>query len=69
MCLSLYLDTHRNDAEAFAAYKELLVLYKEGAERYARMYGPLMKTDLTDSDCYSWLDGPWPWEVPGRTVG
>ncbi len=67
--LSLYLDTHRNDAEAFAAYKELLALYKEGAERYARMYGPLMKTDLANAECYTWLDGPWPWEVQGRTVG
>ena len=67
--LSLYLDTHPEDKEAFATYKELLALYKEGEKRYVKMYGPIMKTDLAGADSYTWLDGPWPWEITGRTVG
>ena len=67
--LSLYLDTHRDDTEAFETYKELLGLYKEGVKRYVNRYGPLTKTDLTGAERYCWLDGPWPWENPGRTVG
>ena len=66
--LSLYLDTHREDSEAFETYKELLGLYKEGARRYAQMYGPLTKTDLTGAEGYVWLDGPWPWENTERTA-
>ena len=67
--LSLYLDTHAEDKEAFATYKEMLELYKEGEKRYIKMYGPIMKTDLASADSYSWLNGPWPWEITGRTVG
>ena len=67
--LSLYLDTHSDDTEAFAVYKELLGLYKEGVKRYEKMYGPIMKTGLAAADSYTWLDGPWPWEFKGRTVG
>lgn len=67
--LSLYLDTHRNDTEAFETYKDLLKLCKEGAQRYVRMYGPVMKTDLAGADSYTWLNGPWPWECREGTVG
>lgn len=66
--LSLYLNTHPNDKEAFETYKDLLMLYKEGTERYVRMYGPIMKTDMIGADSYAWLNGPWPWEGPERTV-
>ncbi len=34
--LSLYLDTHAGDAEAFGAYQDLLRLAEEGAQRYAK---------------------------------
>ena len=60
--LSLYLDTHPNDAEAFALYKELLSLAKLGRERYEQLYGPLCKSELINADRYTWLQGPWPWE-------
>jgi len=60
--LSLYLDTHPEDADAFAVYKDLLKLSEEGTRRYVRRYGPVCKTDLTDAGSYTWLKGPWPWE-------
>ena len=66
--LSLYLDTHKNDREALSAYKDLLALYKEGTERYVKRFGPLMKSDLANAESYTWLDGPWPWEAPGKAV-
>ena len=64
--LSLYLDTHPKDAEAFAAYKDLLALAEEGKQRYTKMYGPICKTDLKTMSGYSWTNGPWPWENPGK---
>lgn len=60
--LSLYLDTHPHDREAFDLYKELLSLAKEGRERYEALYGPVCKTELVHSDSYSWIQSPWPWD-------
>lgn len=64
--LSLYLDAHPDDQEAFDVYKDLLALAKAGKERYTRRYGPICKTDLQQSDKYVWLKGPWPWEYTGK---
>ena len=60
--LSLYLDTHPTDEEAFAVYKDLLSLAEEGRQRYTKMYGPICKTDLASTGKYTWMNGPWPWE-------
>ena len=67
--LSLYLDTHAGDAEAFAAYQDLLKLAEEGAQRYAKLYGPITKRDLINAESYTWLESPWPWEYRGSTEG
>ena len=67
--LSLYLDTHPDDQEAFAVYKDLLKLAEEGKRRYVKQYGPICKKDLAEEDRYSWLKSPWPWEYTGRREG
>ena len=64
--LNLYLDTHKNDTEAFMMLKELIALSKEGREKYVKMYGPIMISDLKSQDRYSWLNDPWPWERAER---
>lgn len=64
--LSLYLDTHPEDDEAFETYKELLELAREGRRRYAERFGPICKTDLEDAGQYTWLNGPWPWDYNGK---
>ena len=64
--LSLYLDTHPGDTEAFETYKQLLALAKEGEQRYVERYGPICKKDLANSGTFRWLQGPWPWELPGE---
>ncbi len=59
--LALYLDTHRNDADALELYRELQKMYKEGKKKYEATCGPL--THLTPGEGeYRWLDDPWPWE-------
>ena len=67
--LSLYLDTHADDAEAFAVYQDLLKLSEEGAKRYARLYGPITKQDLQQAESYTWLKSPWPWEYSENAEG
>ena len=63
--LALYLDTHPDDTEAFAVYKDLLKLAEEGTRRYVRRYGPLCHKDQIGVDSFSWLESPWPWELKG----
>lgn len=60
--LALYLDTHKDDKEAFAVYKDLLKLSDEGRRRYARLYGPICRSDLAEAEKYTWLKSPWPWD-------
>lgn len=63
--LGLYLDTHKDDKEAFALYTNYVTLYREGKERYEKLYGPLEQMSTADLGTYSWLNGPWPWELEG----
>ena len=59
--LALYLDTHRDDAEALEVYRQMQKMYQKAAETYEKKCGPLThKTPLEGP--YRWLDDPWPWE-------
>ena len=60
--LGMYLDTHKNDREAFKLYRQYAKLAEEGKMRYVAMYGPLMQWDVVKDDAYTWLNDPWPWE-------
>lgn len=60
--LLLYLDTHADDTEAFAAYQSFLKLAKEAHDKYVELYGPLTRTDLTKAKSFTWLNNPWPWD-------
>lgn len=64
--LGLYLDTHADDQEVLQLYWSYINLSKEGREKYRKLYGPLMKKDLTPEDGFAWLKNPWPWEVGGN---
>ena len=64
--LVLYLVTHKEDQEVLQLYWSYVKLSKEGRERYQKLYGPLLQTDLTPEDGYSWLKDPWPWDVGGN---
>ena len=61
--LELYLDTHRDDREAFEMYQSVLALAKTAHEKYAARYGPICQSDLLGAEQYSWICDPWPWEV------
>lgn len=63
--LGLYLDTHRNDREAFALFTNYVKLYEDGKRRYEKQYGPLHQMAVAGMDNYDWLKEPWPWEYEG----
>lgn len=60
--LALYLDTHRGDREALEAYRAYQQMYARCREEYQKMHGPMNHMTVMDSECYEWLDDPWPWE-------
>ena len=64
--LGLYLTTHAQDQEALQLYWSYVKLSQEGREKYQKMYGPLLQTDLTPEDGYAWLRDPWPWDFGGN---
>lgn len=60
--LGMYLDTHKDDAEAFQLFKQYAQLAREAKRRYEEMHGPLTRLSAGEGDTYRWLDDPWPWE-------
>ena len=64
--LGLYLTTHADDQDALQLYRSYVKLGREGREKYQKLYGPLLKTDITMQDGFDWLKDPWPWEIGGN---
>ena len=60
--LQLYLDTHKEDREAFETLKATLQLYQEGRAQYVKLYGPLTIDEVSIADTYTWICDPWPWD-------
>lgn len=60
--LGMYLDTHRDDAEAFQLFKQYTTMAREARQRYEEMHGPLTQMAAGQDAAYRWLDDPWPWE-------
>lgn len=65
--LTLYLDTHPEDSEAFAMLQTFLALKAEARERYVRRCGALDHGDLLGMNEYTWLKAPWPWEYGSKS--
>ena len=64
--LVLYLDTHKDDKEAFDTLKDFMKLKKEAHKRYTEIYGPLTHMDLEDMGSFTWLKDPWPWNYNSK---
>lgn len=60
--LELFLDTHKDDSEAFAMYQTFLALKEEARSRYVKQFGPVRQEDMLGAQCYNWLNDPWPWD-------
>ena len=67
--LGLYLDTHADDAEAFALFQSFLALQKEARRRYIERCGAIKKSNLIAAERYTWLNDPWPWDVAAKKEG
>lgn len=59
--LGLYLDTHPEDSEAFALFRQYTAMEKAAKAAYESKFGPLTKCAAGSLESYRWLDDPWPW--------
>lgn len=60
--LNLFLDSHPDDKDALAYFKELSGQYDALVANYTGHFGPLTVTDTENSDYFDWIATPWPWE-------
>lgn len=60
--LALYLDTHRDDTEAYELYCAMQKMYNDAKDEYEKNNGPLTHHTRSNQGEYRWLDEPWPWE-------
>ena len=58
--MNLYLDTHPEDEEAMAFFREKLKMRREALETYARYFGPLTIDTANDnmSRSFEWVQQP-----------
>lgn len=66
--LSLYLDTHSSDRDAFELFQTYTALSKAGRLKYIELYGPIEVSDLCAAEEYTWIKSPWPWEYTEGTA-
>ncbi|MGE5705058.1 MAG: spore coat protein CotJB [Clostridia bacterium] len=62
--LNLYLDTHRDDAQALQQYNFNVQQRWQLAQEFESCYGPLMNLGHSYSGFpWQWTEEPWPWQV------
>lgn len=66
--LSIYLDTHKDDAEAFKLFKQFSAMEKAAKAAYESKFGPITKETAATGDSYQWLNDPWPWNFAQNEV-
>ena len=66
--LGLYLNTHPEDDEAFALYKQYVAMEKAARAAYESKFGPLMKSSAAAGERYDWMKDPWPWNYQQNEV-
>ena len=63
--LELYLDTHPRCRTALDYYHRTVDELKRLTEEYENTVGPLTAKGVTDTENWTWVDGPWPWQQAG----
>ena len=66
--LNLYLDTHKDDAEAFAMFKQFSAMEKAAKAAYESKYGPVTAQAAATGDSFQWLSDSWPWNYSQNEV-
>lgn len=58
----LFLDTHPDNREALDFYHHYKKIYDEAMEEYQECYGPINSKSVDQTNYWTWVKTPWPWE-------
>ena len=58
---ALFLDTHKDDAQAMQYYRETIMQYNAAMSDYISKFGPLDFTQVNGHK-WTWASDPLPWE-------
>ena len=61
--VSLFLDSHPNNRMALDFFKDAQAYYTEVVSDYEMEFGPLVAYDVDTDRGWTWVQGPWPWEM------
>ena len=61
--LGQYLDTHQDDSEALALFRQYAAMEQDARKKYEAEHGPLLQRSAANHSRYNWLDDPWPWNM------
>lgn len=61
--VSLFLDTHPSNEAALEFFNEYQRIYTMAVADYEAQYGPLTAFDTDTVQGWTWVQGPWPWEM------
>ena len=64
--MNLYLDIYPDDKKMLSNFQEYKKMYNELKNKYESVYGPLCAKDVVNSDKWTWIDNPWPWDKGGN---
>ena len=67
--LELYLDTHPTCKMALDMYHKTVDELKMLTETYKNLYGPITASDSIDTESWSWVNMPWPWQEGNGAMG
>lgn len=62
----LYLDIHPDDKYILTKYKDYSKELKTLKSKYESIYGPLCSFDANNTDKWTWINNPWPWDKGGK---
>ena len=61
--LNLFLDSHPDCKMALDFFRDMQMKYAELQAQYEMEYGPLTAFDTNTEQGWTWVKGPWPWEL------
>ena len=58
---NLYLNTHPDDKTALYLFNKMCKKAMELKKQYAEKYGPITVSDVDNTEKWTWISEPWPW--------
>ena len=59
---NLYLDTHPKDREGRISHSRTADTATDLSTQFEEKFGPLTTMNVTNTECFDWIEEPWPWD-------